>query len=111
MIDLPDAVALLRTRVPDLAQGTGEQIAQELERLPLALEQAAAYLDRTGMPGEEYLVPLRSRAADLYERGQVASRTDTVASLWRISLDRIAKENRAPPVAPPRPSRRPTPPR
>jgi|HubBroStandDraft_2_1064218.scaffolds.fasta_scaffold04687_3 tetratricopeptide (TPR) repeat protein len=95
VIDLPGAVALLRTRVPDLAQDAGEQIAEELDRLPLALEQAAAYLDRTKMPGEEYLELLRSRAADLYARGQVASRTDTAASLWRISLDRIAAESPA----------------
>jgi TIR domain len=95
VIELPDAVRLLRTRVPDLEQATAEQIAGELDRLPLALEQAAAYLDRTGMPGEEYLDLLRNRAADLYERGQVASRTDTIASLWRISLDRIAAENPA----------------
>jgi tetratricopeptide (TPR) repeat protein len=95
VIDLPDAVALLRARVPDLAQVTGERIAEELGRLPLALEQAAAYLERTRMSGEEYLDLLRTRAADLYERGQVASRTDTVASLWRISLDRIAGESPA----------------
>ena len=42
VIDLPDAVRLLRARVPDLGQETGEQIAGELGRLPLALEQAAA---------------------------------------------------------------------
>ena len=46
VIDLPDAVRLLRSRVPGLGQETGEQIAGELGRLPLALEQAAAYLDR-----------------------------------------------------------------
>ena len=47
---------MLRARVPDLGQQTGEQIAEELGRLPLALEQAAAYLDRLpdarpGIPG------------------------------------------------------------
>ena len=38
VIGTGDAVALLRTRVPDLDQQTGELIAEELERLPLALE-------------------------------------------------------------------------
>jgi hypothetical protein len=92
---MPDAVALLRTRVPDLEQATAERIASEFWRLPLALEQAAAYLDQTGQPPEEYLELLRTRAADLYRRGRVASRSDTVATLWDISLDRVASESPA----------------
>ncbi len=95
VIDLPAAVRLLRSRVPDLSQQTGEQIAQELGRLPLALEQAAAYLDRTQMPGREYLDLLRVRAADLYARGQVAARTDTIATLWDISVERVSGESPA----------------
>ena len=66
VIGLQDAVRMLRARVPGLDQQTGEQIAEELGRLPLALEQAAAWLDRSQMPGEEYLDLLRSRAAELY---------------------------------------------
>jgi hypothetical protein len=95
VIDLPAAVRLLRSRVPDLGQETGEQIAQELGRLPLALEQAAAYIDRAQMPAREYLDLLRSRAADLYARGQVTSRKDTIATLWDISLERISGESPA----------------
>ncbi len=41
---------LLRTRVPALEQGTGELIAEELGWLPLALEQAAAYMDQAQVP-------------------------------------------------------------
>ena len=92
VIDLPDAVLLLRSRVPDLGHDIGEQIAEELGRLPLALEQAAAYLDRTRIPALEYLDLLRSRAADLYARGKVTSRKDTIATLWDISLERISGE-------------------
>lgn len=90
VIGLPDAVQLLRSRVPDIGQAAGEAIAEELGRLPLALEQAAAYLDLSGMPAGEYLELLRNRAADLYARGKVTSRTDTVATLWDISLERIS---------------------
>lgn len=95
VIDLPDAVRLLRTRLPDLDQATGEAIAEELGRLPLALEQAAAYMKRAQEPGEEYLELLRSRAADLFARGRVSSRTDTIATVWNVSLDRAAAENAA----------------
>ena len=45
-----------------LDQHIGKQIAQELGRLPLALEQAAAYLDRPQMPAADYLRLLHERA-------------------------------------------------
>lgn len=95
VVDLPDAVQLLRTRVPDLDHSVGESIAQELDRLPLALEQAAAYMDQTEMPGAEYLDLLCTRAADLYALGRVGSRDDTVATLWTISLERVEDLNPA----------------
>jgi tetratricopeptide (TPR) repeat protein len=95
VIDLPPAVQLMRTRVPGLGQVIGEQIAEQLGRLPLALEQAAAYLDQTQMPPEDYRELLRSRAADLYARGVVASRSDTIATLWDISLERISRQSPA----------------
>ena len=88
VIDLPEAVQLLRTRVPQLAQDVGEQIAQQLGCLPLALEQAAAYLDQTQIPPGEYAGLLRSRTADLLRRGPIAT-------LWDISLERITNQNPA----------------
>jgi hypothetical protein len=95
VIDLPDAVRLLRTRVPDLDQATGEAIAEELGRPPLALEQAAAYMNRAQQPAAEYLELLRSRARELYALGRVSSRTDTIATLWNVSLDRADAESPA----------------
>ena len=84
----------MRTRVPGLGQVIGEQIAEQRGRLPLALEQAAAYLEHTEMLPEHYRELLRSRAADLYARGVVASRSDTIATLWDISLERISRQVR-----------------
>jgi hypothetical protein len=95
VIDLPAAVTLLRTRVPDLDDGVAREIAGELGRLPLALEQAAAYLDRSAMPPRDYLSLLRRRAADLYARGRVSGREDTIATLWDIALQRISTEDPA----------------
>jgi TIR domain len=95
VIDLPAAVTLLRTRVPQLPENIGEQIARELGQLPLALEQAAAYLDRSAMPPGDYLALLRQRAKDLYPRGQVTGRGDTIATLWDITLERISTEQPA----------------
>jgi hypothetical protein len=89
VIDLPDALTLLRTRVPGLAEGTGAEIAEEMGRLPLALEQAAAYLDVTGMPPADYLAVLRARAAEVMAEGQVTGRTDNAATVWDLSLEKI----------------------
>jgi tetratricopeptide (TPR) repeat protein len=90
-----DALALLRTRVPGLDEQAGTELAEELGRLPLALEQAGAYMDRTGMPAQDYVRLLQERAAQLYAKGQVSGRTDTIATLWDLSLERIAAENLA----------------
>ena len=95
VIDLPSAVMLLRTRVPDLEEDVARQIAGELGHLPLALEQAAAYLDRSAMPPRAYLDLLRRRAAELYARGQVNGRHETIATLWDITLERISTEDLA----------------
>jgi hypothetical protein len=89
VIDLPAALELLRTRVPDLDQDTGTQIAEELGRLPLALEQAAAYLDVTKLAPAAYLALLRQRAAEVMARGQVTDRTDNAATVWNLSLEKI----------------------
>ncbi len=92
VIDLPSSITLLQTRARGLADSAAGEIAEELGRLPLALEQAAAYLDKTGMPGPEYLDLLRSRASELYTRGQVSGRPGTIATLWDITLERISAE-------------------
>jgi len=95
VIDLPDAVQLLRTRVPNLDQQTGEYIAEELGRLPLALQQAAAYMDSTGLPAREYLELLRSRAVDLFPQQEVHEPAEFMASLRDLSLERIGAVNLA----------------
>ena len=95
MIGAGDEVALLRTRVPALEHQTGELIAEDLGRLPLALEQAAAYMDQTQIPAAEYLDLLRARAAEMHARGRAGDRPDTIATLWDISLEKIRGQHPA----------------
>src|SRR4029077_2066555 len=63
--------------------------------LPLALEQAAAYLDQTQLPPAEYLELLQARAAEMHARGRPGDRPDTIATLWDLSLERITAEDPA----------------
>ncbi len=81
--------------MPDLDQQTGERIAEELECLPLALEQAAAYMDQTQLSPAEYLELLQARAAEMHAQGRAGDRPDTIATLWDLSLEKITQENLA----------------
>ncbi|MEV6287485.1 FxSxx-COOH system tetratricopeptide repeat protein [Kribbella sp. NPDC051770] len=94
-LDPPEALDLMRTRVPGLDPKVGATIAEELGYLPLGLEQAAAYMDHTGMLAADYLELLRARTAEMLEKGQIASSRNTVATVWTLSLDRLQNENLA----------------
>jgi tetratricopeptide (TPR) repeat protein len=84
-----DAITLLRRRAPALSGSDAGELAARLGDLPLALDQAAAYLDQTGMPPEEYQQLLGTRSADLYRRGQAAGHPATIATIWSLSIDRL----------------------
>jgi hypothetical protein len=57
----PETVALLQRRIPELDGQLADQLAAELGDLPLAAEQAAAYLEQTGLPPIDYLRRFRTR--------------------------------------------------
>ena len=91
-------------RVAGLDRDTGEAIAEQLDRLPLALEQAAAWLDRSGMDGLEYLDLLRRRAQPDASVGSGDPGSgdadsgvggDPIAALWDISADRVGAQSPA----------------
>lgn len=81
--------------VPGLDRDTTESIAEELGRLPLALELAAAWLGRSGMPGLNYLDLLRRRNAERAASGQPGHRAGPVATLWDISAAHLGAESPA----------------
>jgi hypothetical protein len=95
VVDQAEAIQLMRGRMPGLPEQVAGEIAQELGRLPLALEQAAAYLDKTGMPTRDYLRLLRTRSQEVYRKGRVGTRPDTVATLWDLSFERVGSANEA----------------
>ena len=85
----PEAVALLRRRAPVLTDAQAGQLAARLGDLPLALDQAAAYIDLTGIPPEEYLRLLDTRGADLHSRGHLPGHPANIATVWSVSIDRL----------------------
>jgi tetratricopeptide (TPR) repeat protein len=91
----PEAIALLQHRAPQLTQAEADTLADRLGDLPLALAQAAAYLDQTQLPPADYLRLLRTHEATLLERGHAIGHTDTVRTLWTLSLQRLQADHPA----------------
>jgi hypothetical protein len=61
--------------------------------LPLALEQAAAYIEATGDNLAGYLAAFRKRRADLLSRGQPAGYTGTVAATWELAFTQVEQSD------------------
>ena len=74
------------------ATRTGRQpraVAAELAGLPLALEQAAAYIQAVGSTLAVYLALFQQRRAELLARGEPTGYDKTVASTWALAFDRL----------------------
>ncbi|MFJ6676236.1 FxSxx-COOH system tetratricopeptide repeat protein [Actinosynnema sp. NPDC091369] len=93
VLDRAESVALVRRRVPTATDA--DELAEWLGDLPLAIEQASAYLEATGLTVPEYLVLLREHTAKMIGRGKVADREETLATLWDLSLAALAEEDPA----------------
>jgi tetratricopeptide (TPR) repeat protein len=91
----PDAaVALLTRGSGQVDGGTAGVLAGELGCLPLALTQAAAYIQHTRVSIEDYLEQLRDDPARILETvsaGDNAQRA--VARTWSITVTTIAGDN------------------
>jgi tetratricopeptide (TPR) repeat protein len=74
-----------------------EKIVRELDGLPLALDQAGAYVEETGCSLAAYLKFYETRRKELLKRrGRLAKdHPETVATTWSISLQKVEKENPA----------------
>jgi hypothetical protein len=89
----PDVAAgflVTRTGDPDRASATA--IAGELGGLPLALEQAGAYMQAAGMTLAQYLPLLRARQGDLLARGQAGGHPGHVAATLGLALAWLAAD-------------------
>jgi Tetratricopeptide repeat len=83
------AAAFLVNRTGDPDEQAATDLAGELDGLPLALEQAAAYIQATGSTLAGYLSLFRDRRADLLARGEVAGHPADVAATLGLALSRL----------------------
>jgi hypothetical protein len=91
----PETIALLCARIPTLDQEQADKLAAELGDLPLAAAQAAAYLEQTGLPSEDYLRRFRTRRATLLARGDVVGYHGRIDTTWALSFERLRAEDPA----------------
>ncbi len=86
-----DASAFLRSQV-DGPKESIDAICDQLFNVPLALDQAAAYMNSTGINASSYLQLSRENAKELLNSGRAFSRNDSVATTWAISIDTAESE-------------------
>lgn len=90
-----DSVAYLRRRVPALTAESALRIGTELGFLPLAVEQAAAWLQETGVSAAQYLEMLDKQTAEVLAMGTPVDYPATVASTWDLSLAELRRSSPA----------------
>ena len=97
VLDVEVAADFLVNRTGDPDRAAARVLAAELGGLPLALEQAAAYMQATGTTLARYLPLFRDRQADLLARGEASGHPADVAATLGLALSRLAED--APPAA------------
>ncbi|MFG1639773.1 FxSxx-COOH system tetratricopeptide repeat protein [Amycolatopsis sp. NPDC049252] len=85
---------LLSLRRSELADADADLIAEKLGDLPLAIEQAAAWLAETGMPARDYLQLFDNKVTEILDTSAPSDYEVSVAAAWNVSFDELS--NRSP---------------
>ncbi|MFI7447474.1 tetratricopeptide repeat protein [Nonomuraea sp. NPDC049714] len=93
-LDLPvlewgPATAFLLARTGQDDNSNAVALVEELGALPLALEQAGAYMADTGTSLVDYLRDLGRQRAAMLDEGEPWGYPARVASTWRLAFDRL----------------------
>ncbi|MGH3615971.1 MAG: FxSxx-COOH system tetratricopeptide repeat protein [Pseudonocardia sp.] len=84
-----EAVALLHARAPRLTDAQAHHIAELLGGLPLALEQAGAWLANSGMSAADYANRVEHRAREILTEGAPAGYPVAVGATWTVAVDTL----------------------
>ncbi len=89
-----ESVDFLLNRTRQADEAAASALADALGDLPLALEQAAAYMEETNISLADYLNLFRQRQRELLARGAPPSEQypDTVLTTWDISFEKLSDE-------------------
>ena len=82
---------LLKRTGKDDRKGAAD-LAAELGDLPLALEQAGAYIKESGISLSDYIARLKENRKDILRQGKPRNYPDSVATTWEISFQAVQNE-------------------
>lgn len=90
-----ESLRLLRRHNPGLSEQSAGQVAGQLGDLPLAIAQAAAWLQESGMPVAGYLDLLSVTLTEILDRTRLpeAEYPRSVAATWLLSLEELRRGN------------------
>jgi tetratricopeptide (TPR) repeat protein len=88
-----EAVAFVQKRIGASAAAAAAALVDALGGLPLALEEAAAYIEATGIGLDDYLRLVNERMVELFGLDTPADTVHAderrVATIWSVSLDQV----------------------
>ncbi|MFE4215619.1 FxSxx-COOH system tetratricopeptide repeat protein [Streptomyces sp. NPDC056844] len=90
-----ESIEHLQRRAPGLSDEDAAQVATAVGDLPLAVEQAAAWIAETATPIDTYLEQLAQQAPEVLALNQPAGYPQPVAATWNISIERLKERSPA----------------
>lgn len=88
-----ESVDFLFKRTKDKDRPGAESVAKELGNLPLALEQAAAYINKTGIGFNDYLKLFQTRRIKLWDKEHSPlDYPKTVATTWSLAIEKVQEK-------------------
>jgi Tetratricopeptide repeat len=89
VLELEAAAGFLMSRSGDENERAATELADELGGLPLALEQAGAYVRSSGISVAGYLASFRRRRPEMLARGTPTGYGSTVAATWSLAFTEL----------------------
>ncbi|MEU0162673.1 FxSxx-COOH system tetratricopeptide repeat protein [Streptomyces sp. NPDC006261] len=90
-----ESIEHLQRQASGLTDEEADQVATALGDLPLAVEQAAAWIAETATPIDTYLEQLAQQAPQVLALNQPAGYPQPVAATWNISIARLKERSPA----------------
>ena len=90
-----ESVEFLRSKWTDLTEEQAGRLARRLGHLPLALAQAVAVHEQTGMPLDDYLRLLESSPARLLDQETAAGYAEPLARTFTVAFEHLTERSPA----------------
>lgn len=92
-LEIEQAVKFLLDRSGQTDQAAAVNVANRLGCLPLALEQAAAYVTRCRKSLADYAALVEARGLEVLEKGRAYQYEQTVGTTWELAFEKLKAES------------------